>query len=65
MLAKTGSHCVGVDFTVPEIIRIVFRRSTSMRLQWWLHSHIGAQYSATEYAMAIVDVLRTWLLIKR
>jgi len=47
MLAKTGSHCVGVDLTVPKIIRIVFRSSTSMRLQWWLPSHIGAQYSAT------------------
>jgi len=27
MLARTGSHCVGVDYTVPEITRMFGHRS--------------------------------------
>lgn len=57
MLHKTGSHCVGVDFTVPEIILIEWLSWTSILLQCELFIQTGQAYSAAEYTRARVDVL--------
>jgi len=57
MLHKTGSHCVGVDFTVPEIILIEWMSWTSILLQCELFIQTEQAYSAAEYTRARVDVL--------
>ena len=36
MCDNTGSHCTGIDFRAPDIMRIVEFRMVSMRLAWQL-----------------------------
>lgn len=48
MLAKTCSHSIGVDETVPLTTRRASFSTTSIRSVCALSSHTGAPYSATE-----------------
>jgi hypothetical protein len=52
MFASIGSHCNCVDFTVPEINRIVLFNCISILLVCTLFNHTGAQYSAVEQTSA-------------
>lgn len=56
ILHRTGSHWTGIDLIVPDIVRVLWFSCKLIRFTCVLFIQIGAQYFATEYTSAMVDV---------
>ena len=56
MLHNVGNHTVGVDFTVPDTICIVWFSVVLTFLVWLLCLHAAERYSAVEYTNNIEEI---------